>query len=721
MGVRRHKSDVFARPATSSAVRRARIIRASRGLLTSKGVRATRGVGETGGVRETRGVGETGGVRETRGVGETGGVRESRGVGETGGVRETRGASATRGVGETRSVSAVRGVRAATALAAALVMVTTTVAPAAAQSSGWPINAEVAATPDPTTGGSGEIEVEGSGWGHSVGMSQYGARSQALSGRNASAILSHYYPGTALGSRNTDDPIRIGLEWGISDAQVRLVDGSGSWFSCSGGSCSRLNDVTQSPGQTVTVRQRGSSQLEIRRGGETQETVDVSGGAFVAFDHDGSVVEGPNPIHDRATYRHGRMEFAIADGSLAVTQRVPNVELYLRGLAEMPSSWPAAALQSQAIVGRTFALAGLGGMRDDCRCHLRASPADQAYAGWLHESEAGDSWVSAVQDSAGQVVTYQGELASTYYSSSHGGASEAIEDSWAFGATSIPYLPSVDDPWSIDEAADNPRASWSATLTVEQLRPLISSRLHTISDIEVLDRTAGGTPRTLRLTGADADGAGVQIDWPDGGNPAGARMRARFGSDLPSQQLTSISVGNGATPNPFTDIGGSGHVPAILFASEAGITQGVTATTYEPRRPVSREQVASLIARTFDLPDGDVSDFDDVAAGSRHADAIGSLTAADITLGCDTDNFCPRDPVSREQMASFLSRAIGLSTSGSAPFADVGANATHSGAIGALADTGITDGCDDTDNFCPRQPVSRAQMATFLHRTVRAD
>lgn len=611
----------------------------------------------------------------------------------------------------------------ALALVAALTVIPAAAGDAAAR---WPIRDEVAATPD----AAGDLEVEGRGWGHSVGMSQYGARAQALAGRSVDQILGHYYPGTTLGTRPTQDsdavagrPIRVGLVSAVPTVDLRLVSGSVTWLRCDIDEvCTPITGVSQGPGQTLTVSTgTAAGTLEIRRGSTSIAQVSVADGAFIAADHDGSVMEGPNPntANRRAEYRHGRTEVARLGDRIAVTQRVPNVEWYLRGLAEMPSSWEAAALQSQAVVGRTYAVRALtNAPRAGCRCHLQASPADQAYTGWNKENEApgwGARWTAAVVDTAGRVVTYQGNLAQTFYSSSHGGRTENVEDSWAYGSEPIPYLRSVDDPWSIDPAVGNPRASWSATLPAPRLRTLVSDDLRAVTGVTVRDRTAGGTPRTLRFTGYDAAGQQVQIDWPSGGKPAGARLRAAYGAGLlPSQQLTSIRVG---TSVPLVDIDTSPHAEAIRWAYTAGVTTGVTATHFDPRRPVSREQMASFLHRTFDLPAGDGGRFLDVEPRQTHEAAIGALATSGITQGCDTQRFCPRDLITRAQMASFLTRALDLPAS-SPSFVDVNPGSHHSNAIGALAASGITAGCD-ADRFCPDEPVTREQMTRFLYRVVR--
>jgi S-layer homology domain len=110
--------------------------------------------------------------------------------------------------------------------------------------------------------------------------------------------------------------------------------------------------------------------------------------------------------------------------------------------------------------------------------------------------------------------------------------------------------------------------------------------------------------------------------------------------------------------------------------------------------------------------------------GSVHVRSIEAIAAAGITRGCnppDNTMFCPKDAVTREQMATFLVRALGL-PAGSASFTDI-AGSVHEANIEALAAAGITRGCNPPDNtmFCPKDPVTREQMATFLARALDLD
>ncbi len=109
---------------------------------------------------------------------------------------------------------------------------------------------------------------------------------------------------------------------------------------------------------------------------------------------------------------------------------------------------------------------------------------------------------------------------------------------------------------------------------------------------------------------------------------------------------------------------------------------------------------------------------------SVHERSIEAIADEGITVGCNppvNDRFCPEDSVSRGQMATFLVRALGLPAAASS-FVDT-ADSVHEANIGALAAAGITQGCNPpvNDRFCPGQAVTRAQMATFLTRALDLD
>ncbi len=164
---------------------------------------------------------------------------------------------------------------------------------------------------------------------------------------------------------------------------------------------------------------------------------------------------------------------------------------------------------------------------------------------------------------------------------------------------------------------------------------------------------------------------------------------------------------------PFTDADRSPFASDIRWALAEGITAGCAATLYCPNDPVTREQMASFLVRALDLPHVSTDRFTD-DQDSPHQGDINALAAAGITGGCAPSRFCPHAAVTRDQMASFLVRALGLSASASDQFGDDDGN-QHEGSINALALAGITGGCA-AGRYCPGSPVTRGQMAAFLHR-----
>ncbi len=166
---------------------------------------------------------------------------------------------------------------------------------------------------------------------------------------------------------------------------------------------------------------------------------------------------------------------------------------------------------------------------------------------------------------------------------------------------------------------------------------------------------------------------------------------------------------------PFTDINSSSFRNDILFIYSRGVTAGCTATTYCPDANVSRDQMASFLVRALNLPATSTDYFDD-DNGSIHEGNINRLAAAGVTVGCAVRRYCPKDPVNRDQMASFLVRAFHLPASSIDAFTDDNGN-QHENNINALAASGITGGCAP-GKYCPQIAVTRGQMAAFLHRAI---
>lgn len=183
--------------------------------------------------------------------------------------------------------------------------------------------------------------------------------------------------------------------------------------------------------------------------------------------------------------------------------------------------------------------------------------------------------------------------------------------------------------------------------------------------------------------------------------------------------VTVLVLSGPATAIPisgtFVDDDGSFHEPDINAIAAVGITTGCGPSLYCPNSAVTRGEMATLLTRALKLTPVATGPFNDIA-GNIHAGNINAIAAVGITTGCAVGAFCPNQSVTREEMASFLVRALSLPPSSSNPFSDV-AGGVHAAAIAAIASAGITTGCAPA-RYCPTSPVTRAQIATFLTRAL---
>jgi hypothetical protein len=168
-------------------------------------------------------------------------------------------------------------------------------------------------------------------------------------------------------------------------------------------------------------------------------------------------------------------------------------------------------------------------------------------------------------------------------------------------------------------------------------------------------------------------------------------------------------------PAPFVDVEGV-HAANIRTLQVLGIVQGVTADRYEPRAPVRRGQLASMLARMLRLDPVASGPFTDVA-GSVHEGSINALAAAGIALGTGLEGrFEPNALIRRDQVAALIGRALEVEPVASGPFRDVVGN-THEGWINALAEAGVVRGFAP-DRFGPREDVRRDAVASMLARAL---
>jgi SpoIID/LytB domain protein len=204
-------------------------------------------------------------------------------------------------------------------------------------------------------------------------------------------------------------------------------------------------------------------------------------------------------------YRHGQISLKVIRDKtvgkrLAIINSVRLQDEYLWGIGEVPSSWPAQALEAQAIASRTYALAKSNKIRSACDCHLYATISDQTFAGYSKESEPrfGEIWKAAVNRTAGMIVTHSGKPITAYFSSSSGGTTETSEHAWG---TATPYTLSVPDSASVDMAL-NPRfANWTREIPQSVIAQAFA--LPSVISLTILSINPAGSVALIQAISSD--------------------------------------------------------------------------------------------------------------------------------------------------------------------------------------------------------------------------
>ena len=327
--------------------------------------------------------------------------------------------------------------------------------------------------------------VSGRGWGHGVGMSQYGALGFANEGRTYDEILRHFYTGAELGPA------------AIARVRVLVAEAKGS-VTVRSASPFRVRDVF---GRTYPLP---AGVVEL--GPKLRVAV---GGAPTELTGPILFLPGTAPLEVDKPYR-GQIAVSVTAGKLDAVN-VLGLEQYLQGVVaqEMPGSWPEEALKAQAVAARSYALARLvKGKPFDLYADVRS----QVYGGIRGEHPR---TTAAVQATKGEVMLWEGRPIDALFHSTSGGAT--LDAAEVFGKP-VPYLVGVEDPWS----ALSPVHRWGPTPVAEatlrkglKLRAPVTALKLTRGPsgrVSRVDVTAG--PVSTRISGADLRRAGgLRSTW----------------------------------------------------------------------------------------------------------------------------------------------------------------------------------------------------------------
>jgi SpoIID/LytB domain protein len=401
----------------------------------------------------------------------------------------------------------------------------------------------VSATEVPAT-----FTLTGSGYGHGVGLSQIGARSMALQGDTATTILNYYYKDVVIQPMDDSKILRVNVGHLLSTARISTAT-PGALLQIYAGDIGDAQDVV--PLTVIPVK----SSLNFSVLGSTVVPSVVTGKQVTSLPRERiftvrwsgtrylpgtDAVVSLRQSNLTTRYRHGQMQIRAVKAStlgfrLEITNSVRLADEYLWGVSEVPSSWPSAALEAQAIASRTYALSKAGIYRSACDCDLYGEISDQKFLGFAKESEKnwGKFWKAAVTNTIGLVLTQNNLPIATYFGSSTGGLTETARNAWG-GERSYTHI--VADPGSLDPKL-NPRFfRWERT--VPQATVAFAFGLPDVLSLEILTRNLSGTVGIIRATST----TGVQKTL------RGETFRSR--TRIPSAYFDLVSVQNAVEPAP---------------------------------------------------------------------------------------------------------------------------------------------------------------------------
>lgn len=312
--------------------------------------------------------------------------------------------------------------------------------------------------------GANGLAISGHGFGHGVGLSQWGAEERAAAGQTYRQILSFYYPGAVLGTGPAGTSVRI-----LVAERPSLRLGSAAPFA-----------ARDAQGRVVRVP-----------GGRYSLGVDGAlGAARLVFPL--RVEPGKAPLEVGGIRYRGTLTLKEEAGRLRAIDTLA-LEDYLVGVVstENPGYWPQDALRAQAVASRTYALSHL---RPGADFDLYPDDRSQNYHGLQKQFP---SAAAAVVATRREVLFFDGRPIQAMFSASNGGVTSGPEDVW--GGPPLPYLPTRPDPYD----AQSPAGSWGPVkVSVDKLHAAFPGLPSTIAGVR-LSRNSAERAATVTFVGID--------------------------------------------------------------------------------------------------------------------------------------------------------------------------------------------------------------------------
>jgi SpoIID/LytB domain protein len=353
------------------------------------------------------------------------------------------------------------------------------------------------------------ISFSGKGYGHGVGMSQIGARGLALAGDTATAIINYYYPGSEVMPLTDDQILRVNIGHQLTAASLKSDSPGASLQLISGDDIEPqvISVLAAKDSVRLTVSGKQVAITTTQVGITTvltpvdQLTIRWSGTRYLA-----GIDAVLSLTHTKKTnrYRYGQIQVKVIKDAklgnrLAIVNQVRLHDEYLWGISEVPSSWPAAALEAQAIASRSYAMSKVGKIQNSCDCELYSSIKDQNFAGFAKEAELkwGQIWKAAVSrtsitETTGLTVTRNAAPIRTYFGSSTGGVTETSKNAWG---SDVGYTFSVPDPWSIDPKLNPSFYRWKREIPQSVL--VTAFGLPDVASVKILTLNETGTVKVI--------------------------------------------------------------------------------------------------------------------------------------------------------------------------------------------------------------------------------
>jgi stage II sporulation protein D len=412
--------------------------------------------------------------------------------------------------------------------------------------------------------------ISGHGWGHGLGMSQYGAYGYAQHGWTYDRIIKHYYTGTTIGQAPVTR-VRVLLVDKVKQVTIasklpfQVVDATGSKHALDAGSYLvgagfKYTDPTDLQAKPIAL----PYPLEFRPGATALS------------------------LNGRG-YRGSLRVLKLAPAKVRIVN-VVDVDLYLRGVvpSEMPKTWAAEALKAQAIAARSYALSHLHAANG---FDLYPDTRDQVYLGIPHEAP---STTAAVKATAGQVVLYKGKVASTYFFSTSGGRTASIQDLYP-DSPPVPYLVSVPDPYD----SISPYHDWGPfRYTAKKLARGLKSP-GKLLDVQTVAASSG------RVQSVVATGSNGQV------TATGGEVRSALGLRSTWFQVGVLALGAPATPLTYgttTALSGTARGCTSVELQQLDPTAGwKTVSTLSPRGGTVAPKVKPSQSSQFRLVVGTIA------------------------------------------------------------------------------------------------------------------